>query len=290
MAEDKRPLIRFVPPIIMDLYTYRELMWAMTLRDIRVKYKQAIMGILWLFLLPLLGILAAITVRVAMASLSGTPLNHLQIGQVIVRMTLWLFFAGAVGSSSGSLVGHMDLITKIYFPREVLPVATLLSRLFDFAISLVGVAVILMIMTVIALSQGDQLIVQSWCLLWVIPLLLVLVLFSLGVGLILAAANLFYRDVRYVVEVGIRFGIFFTPVFLFARDFGYAAKLAMLNPLAPLFEGIAAALFAGSLRHAVGTELALWPWLSYSVGCTIVLLVLGCYGFRRAEALFAEYI
>ena len=277
--------------LFREVYDHRELLWALTGRDIRVKYKQAVMGVLWVFFMPVVGIASGIIVRVGMAAMRGGGMSTEQVAQVMIRMLLWLFFAMAVGASSASLVGHMDLVTKIYFPRQILPISNLLSRLLDFAISAVGVAAALIIMAVVS-TASQPLVVLSWNLLWVPFLVFVLLLLTVGLGLILSAANLFFRDVRYLVEVFLRFGIFFTPVFLFVKDLwpNPLAEWAMLNPVAGILEGITAALFTGQVSVATGTEMPLLPWILYSVVLSFGVFFVACTVFERVESRFAEFV
>ena len=143
-----------------EVYAFRELLVALTYRDIRVKYKQAVMGMLWAFFMPVLAILSGIIFRMAMAFFSGKPLIVSDITAVIAKRVPWLLFASIVGSSSTSLISNMALITKIYFPREVVPLSSLLSSLFDFSIAVTGLIVALVLITMFAGSDPPPLIVS----------------------------------------------------------------------------------------------------------------------------------
>ena len=273
--------------MFQDVVAYRELVFALTCRDIRVKYKQAVMGVAWAFFLPLLAVLAGLVVRVAMAGLrgeleGGAALNTTELGSVMVRSVAWVLFASVIGGASMSLIGNISLVTKIYFPRQVLPLATLLSSLFDFAISSVGVV---LAAAALSLWTAKPVIVLSWNLLYVPLLILILIVMTVGLGLFLAAANLFFRDVKYIVEVLLRFGIFFSGVFIFVSDLpGMMGKLMLLNPVTPLMEALGAAVTGGPIAAEQ------WTWVGYSAAFAVGVLIIACAVFDRAESLFAEYV
>lgn len=264
------------------MYAHRELLFALTGRDIRVRYKQAVMGIAWAFFLPVLAIVSGVVIRIAMAQLRGGTLPpSSEVAEVMVRSVVWLLFAGAVGSCASSLIANIGLVTKIYFPREVLPLAALLGKLFDFSISVVGLVVALIVLSFAAEGQPA---VLSLNLLLLAPLLLIVMGMIAGLGLVLSTANVFFRDVKYIVEVLLRFGIFFSGVIVFVSDLpGTFGKLLMLNPLVPLMEAMADIVVRG------GISATLWPWLVYSLGFTVLTLVIGFASFQRGEHLFAEY-
>ena len=271
-----------------DLYEYRELLLALTYRDIRVKYKQAVMGIAWVIFMPLLAICSGILFRAAMAFVGGGKLELSHVSGVMVKVIPWLMFAAIIGGASNSLIANMNLITKIYFPREIVPLAGVLSALFDFAISAAGLAMVLVVM---AATGGP--VVVSWSLLWLPVLVGVLVVMATGLGLILSAANLFFRDVKYIVQVVLQFGIFFSLVYFTYYELGRHGWWLLFNPVAPVLEAIRNVIVGGSISTYVNGELVdrlVWPFLGYSVVVAGSLLVLGSVVFRRAEHLFAEYV
>jgi len=225
-----------------DLYAYRELLLALTYRDIRVKYKQAVMGVAWVFFMPLLAIGSGILFRVAMAVVRGQALELTDVSAVMVKVVPWLMFAAIVGGASNSLIANMNLITKIYFPREVVPLAGVLSALFDFTISALGLTAVLALM---AWTGGP--VVVSWNLLWIPLILMVLVVMAVGMGLILSAANLFFRDVKYIVQVLLQFGIFFSLVYISYDELGRFGWVMLFNPVAPLLEAIRVIVVKGGV-------------------------------------------
>ena len=163
-----------------DLYAYRDLLFAMTSRDITVRYKQAVMGVAWAFFLPLLAVVSGVVIRVAMAKLQGQSMPPLsEVTEVMVRSVLWLLFASAVGSCAISLISNIGLVTKIYFPREILPLSNMLARLFDFAVSVVGMVVVIAIMAMLPSDAAGGAVlappmVLSWSLFLLIPLVLLI--------------------------------------------------------------------------------------------------------------------
>lgn len=272
-----------------DLANYRHLLYQLTLRDIRIRYKQAVMGFAWAILLPILIVLSGIVVRYAMSYLSGTELATDVIAGLAIKAIPWAFFVGAIQFSSGVLIANSNLVTKIYFPREVLPLAAVFAQVFDSAIGGIAVFVVLPLLGV----------AYGWAALWAIPLLLALLLFTAGTSLLLSSANLFFRDVKYIVRVVLTFGIFFTPVFFEPEMFGATgAQLMMLNPMAPMLEGLRLAVIEGHdlsqtlvVSGATGDVLAWSPiYLLYVFALAVLGSAAAAVIFHRLEFLFAEYI
>jgi lipopolysaccharide transport system permease protein len=276
--------------IFLDFWKYRELLVQLARRDIRIRYKQAAMGFAWAVLMPIVVVGAGVLVRYAMATISHTPLNLSSIAGLAVKSLPWSFFVGSLGFSVASLTGNANLVSKIYFPREVLPLSVTLAQGFD---TLIGSVVV----TILVAALG---VTPSWELLWV-PVLVVLVFcVTMAVGLFVSCANLFFRDVKYIVQVLVTFGIFFTPVFFEPTMFGpVGAPLMMLNPLAPLIEGFRLTIIDhhGLLATLMtttpaGVSVLAWsPWyLAYSVVWGVVGLSASLLMFHRLEFVFAEYI
>jgi len=253
-----------------ELHRRRDLLYMMTWREIKVKYKQSVMGFLWAILMPIVIVFAGLTVRVAAAHLAGTTLELQDIVLVTVKAVPWAFFVSAIRFGSNSLIANTNLVTKIYMPREIFPLASVLSQLVDFAVASV---VLIVILAIAGLPLQAQL-------LWIPVLLLLLILLTTALSLFLAAAALFFRDVKYIVEVILTFAIFFTPVFYEVSLFNRWSTLLLLNPVAPLFEGIGAA--------AAGRPLPAPIWFVYSA----VVAVGGCFAalafFKKVEPYFAE--
>jgi lipopolysaccharide transport system permease protein len=274
-----------------ELLQYRELLMQLTLRDIRIRYKQAVMGFGWALLMPMLIVGAGFLIKYAMAQMAGTRLEAGGFAGMAVKALPWAFFVGAIGFATTSLTGNINLVTKIYLPREVFPLSAVLAQSFDTAIGAVALAVLLFLFLGIGLSLQ---------ILWAIPLMVLLFLFTGGAALFLSCANLFFRDVKYIVQVFLTFGIFFTPVFYEPANFGpRGAHLMMLNPLAPLFEGLRLAIVEQhNLFHELiitsraGQQILEWHpgYLFYAAGWAVLGCLAAWYLFHKLEFIYAEYI
>ncbi|MCS7306066.1 MAG: ABC transporter permease [Thermoguttaceae bacterium] len=274
-----------------ELFHYRELLWQMILRDIRIRYKQAVMGFGWALLMPILVVGSGFVVKYVLAQTAGSSLQSQAVAGMAVKALAWTFFAGALGFATNSLTNNIALVTKIYFPREVFPLASVLVQAFDTSIGALLVLVAIMALPGVGLS---------WTALWAFPLVILLMAFTTAIALVLSCANVFFRDVKYIAQLLITFGIFFTPVFYETEMLGpTGSQIMMLNPLAPLLEGLRLAVVEhhGLLQpmvksQLVGGEMLLWHpgWLLYSAFWAIGGLVFCWRLFHRLEFLYAEYI
>jgi ABC-type polysaccharide/polyol phosphate export permease len=279
--------LRFI--LHQELWRHRGLLYELMRRDIRIRYKQAVMGLVWAVLMPVLIVTAGALVRVAMAFVGGRPLVPQEVMGIAMKAVPWSFFVGALGFALNSLTGNSNLVTKIYFPREVLPLAATLAQVADSAI---GLTALLVASLVFGVHFG-------WASLWAPVLLVLLIAFTAGSALVVSCANLFFRDVKYIVQVLLSFGIFFTPVFFEPEMFGpLGARLMMLNPLAPILEGLRLSVVYDHnlLRPLVetgrGASVLVWtPWYLVSTAAwAVVMLMGGLVFFHRSEAKFAEYV
>jgi ABC-type polysaccharide/polyol phosphate export permease len=243
-----------------------------TWKEIKIRYKQSVMGALWAVLMPLVIVSAGSLVRYAFATLSGTPLQMGDLIALAVKSTPYAFFVASIRFGTSSLVSNANLITKIYMPRLVFPVAAVMSQLFDFA-----VATALLVPLVLIAGVG-----VSLQLLWLPVLFIGLVLVALGFAIVLSAASLFFRDVKYLVEVILTFAVFFTPVFYDSKMLGHWAPLVLLNPLAPLLEAVSAVV--------VGHHSPSLGWVTYSLGFGVVFGALSVLMFRKLDPYFAESV
>lgn len=258
--------------MIKELFNYRELLLAFTRRNIQMKYKQTFMGFLWALFMPAIIVISGIMVRKAMSVLSGKNLEWEHVASVAVKALPWAFFVGAIKFAVNSLVGNINLVTKIYFPRVVFPLSYVLGHTFDFVVASFALSIILCFAKVGV----------SIYLLWLPVLLIFLILLTAGFSIILSCANLFYRDVRHIVDVLLTFGIFFTPVFYDANMFSGLKTILMLNPMGSILENI---------NHVVVLHQAPeMGWLIYA-GLWSVLGFFGAWCiFEKAEPKFAESI
>jgi len=258
--------------VIAGIIQYKDLLYMLTLRDLRVRYKQAFMGFLWAIFMPMIAILAGILFKKVVSIASGLSMNLIDVVSITVKVLPWTFFISALKFSVNSLVSNNSLITKIYFPREILVYSSILACLFDFLIGSITLAVLLLFAHT---GMSAHIIF--------LPLILIsLIFFTTGLGLIFSSANLFFRDVKYIVEVILMFGIFFTPVFFDSNTFGKWKTLILINPMGGLLEGINSVVVLHKIPDIF--------WLLYSIICSIIVFVVGLSIFRKTEFLFSENI
>jgi ABC-type polysaccharide/polyol phosphate export permease len=257
---------------IKELYKYRELLYMITYRDIKVRYKQSIMGFLWAILMPILIVLSGVVVRYAYAIAAHAPLKTGDIAGVAVKALPWAFLVSSIRFSCSSLINNKELVTKIYFPKEIFPIAAMLASFFDLMVASGALAIFLLLAHV------------GWSpyIAWAPALLLTIVLLATGIGMIAAATSLYFRDVKFLVEVFLTFGIFFTPVFYDISMLGDKGKWLLLNPISPLLDG-----FSASLARHQSPNLS---WFAYSLVFALVTFLGGYVFFKHLEPGFAESI
>ena len=253
-----------------ELWEYRELLYFLTLRDIKVRYKQTALGAAWAIIQPLFMMLvfSLFFGRLAKVPSDGIPYPVF----TFCALLPWQLFAHALTESSNSLVANERLISKVYFPRLVVPIAAVLGGLVDFGVAFI---ILLLMMLYYGIVPGIAVLL--------LPAFVVLaVLTALAVGLWLSALNVKYRDVRYTINFLIQFWLFATPV-------AYPSSIVPerwralygLNPMAGVVEGFRWALLG---KQPPGAMLAV------SVGAVIVILIGGLYYFRRMEQEFADIV
>lgn len=250
----------------------RDLLWMLTAREITIRYKQSVMGLFWALLMPTMVVAAGLAIRVVVARISATPLAPEAVAAIMVKSLPWAFFVSALRACTSSLTANSNLVTRANCPRIVFPLSAVLASLFDLAVAVVPLAIAL---SWVGVSAGPHALLAA-------PLLLILTALTGGLGLILATANLYYRDVRYIVEVLLMFAIFFTPVLFEVDMLGEWKGLAMLNPVAPLLESL--------YQVVVLARPPDWNWVAYSCIATLVVATFGWALFRRLEPTFADNI
>ncbi len=260
-----------------ELWAHRELLYFLTLRDLKVRYKQTLLGAVWVILQPLLMTLI-FTVFLGMLARVRPPTGLPYPVFVYSGLLPWMFISGGILGCSTSLTGNSNLLTKVYFPRVLLPAANLGTRLVDFAISLVILVGLILIYRVVFHYQ----VALTWNLA-ALPLVLVLMtLFTLSVGTIVSSLNVKYRDVGVALPVLIQLWMFTSPI-VYSRNLVPEKwqTLYSLNPIVGLIEGFRAAL--------LGTELPIFA-IAVSAIFTIIALVCAAFIFRRTEKGFADII
>lgn len=254
-----------------ELWRYRELLYFLAARDIKVRYKQAALGAAWAIVQPLSTMLVFTLFfgRMAKIPSDGVPYPLFSFCGLVA----WLYFASTVAVASNSLVSNASLITKVYFPRILLPAAAALGTLLDFGVSLVMLA---LLMAWYGVVPGPAALAA--------PLIVfIMVLLALGVSMLLAAINVRFRDIKHVVPFGIQLWLFVTPV-IYPLSFlpDDLRSLAALNPMAGIVENLRASL--------LGTGPLNWGALAVSTLLGIGLFGLGLLYFQHAERRFADIV
>lgn len=257
---------------LLEIFRARDLLYMIAWREIKIRYKQSVMGALWALLMPIAIISAGSLVRVAFSTISNTPVDKTDVMELAVRSIPYAFMVASIRFGTNSLVQNSNLLTKIYMPRMIFPIAAVATQLFDLLIAAAILAVFLPIMGVGV----------SFQLLWVPVLALGSLLLALGSAILLSAASLFFRDVKYLVEVLLTFAVFFTPVFYDSSMLGKWQSAILLNPIAPILEGFSATI----VRH----EPPNLPWIAYSLAMSSLLGLFSISLFNRLEPYFAERV
>jgi len=267
-----KPKKGLVPIDFAELWRYRELFWFLALRDILVRYKQTVIGIAWAVIQPVLIMLVFTVIFGKLAKLpsGGIPYPVL----TFVALLPWQFFSDALSQTSNSVISNAGMVSKIYFPRLIMPVSAVISGMVNFAISfiiLIGLMLWYHIVPTVTV--------------FLLPLFFLLAAATaLGAGLWLSALNVEYRDVKYVVPFFVRMGLYVSPVgFLSSVVPEKYQLLYSLNPMVGVIDGFRWCLLGGKV-------MPYWPGCWLSVFIAVVLLVTGAYYFRRMERAFADVI
>jgi lipopolysaccharide transport system permease protein len=257
-----------------DLWRYRELFYFLAWRDILVRYKQTAIGVAWALVRPLLTMLIFTIIYSKVAGLTSViPYAIL----VFAALLPWQFFATALSEASGSLIGNANLISKVYFPRLIVPAGAVITSLVDFFISFV---ILLGLMLWYRFVPGWQFLTLP---LWTVWAFLV----ALGPGLYITALNVKYRDFRYVIPFIVQSGLYVSPVgfssAVLTEKLHLPRTVYSVNPMVGVIDGFRWALGGSS-------EPLYWPGLAVSALLTIFFLWLGVWYFRKMERTFADII
>jgi len=256
-----------------NLWLYRELLWFLSWRDVLVRYKQTAIGVAWALIRPFLTMLVFTVVFSRLARLPSEGSAPYAI-MVFTGLLPWFFFASALSQTGNSLIENERMISKIYFPRIVMPLSAILVALFDFLIT--GLLLIGLFLWF------------GFCPDWrviAVPLFATLGLTAaLGPGLLTAALNVRYRDFRYVVPLIVQIGLYLSPVGYSSSLVPEAWRLAYsLNPMVGVIDGFRWSLLAGEFSFY-------WPGFLVSLAVNVAFLILGVSYFRRTEKSFADVI
>jgi lipopolysaccharide transport system permease protein len=257
---------------VRELWCYRELLFFLTWRDVKVRYKQTVLGAAWAILQPVMMMLVFIVIFSRMAKVSSADVPYPVF--VFAGLLPWTFFATAIANGASSVVGSERLITKIYFPRLAIPFAAVGAALVDFAIAF---GVLLAMMLWYRIMPGVQILLVP-------VLILMLLLAALGVGTLLAALTVAYRDFKYVVPFLVQLWLFATPsvyMDVFATDKSSMHWALLVNPMVSVIASFRAVMLGQPLH---------WGHLLASAVFSMLALVGGCLYFRKCEDSFADLI
>jgi len=254
-----------------DLWRYRELFYILSWRDIKVRYKQTVVGAAWSVIRPLLTTIVFYFVFSRIAKLPN-PGKEPYILLIFAGMLPWQFFSNALSEASNSLIGNANLITKVYFPRMIIPASSVITSLVDFGITFI----------IMLLMMAWYQFVPGWQILLLPVFILLAFICAFGTGLFLTALNVKYRDFRYIIPFVIQFGLYITPV-------GFSSSIVpekwrtlyALNPMVGVIDGFRYCLL-GSPIH--------WQSFYFSVLISLLFLFAGIYYFRKMEKTFADNI
>ncbi len=255
-----------------EIWRYRELFFVFAWRDVKVRYKQTVLGALWAIFQPLISMFIF---TVFFGNFAKIPSGELPYPLfVLIGLTFWNYFSGVLSRASNSLIENEGIVKKVYFPREILPLSTIGANLIDFGVSL--------ILLLIVSFYFDF--VPNVLIFLIIPLGIVIgTLGASGLGLLLSSLNVKYRDVRYALPFFIQMMVFLTPVIyptsIMRPSFRY---LIALNPMTGVIDA-ARVIFSG------GSNLN-WEILAISAGASILLFVVGLYYFKSTERFFADIV
>jgi len=253
-----------------ELWRYRELLYFLTWRDVKIRYKQAVLGFLWAFIQPFLKMVVFSVVFGGLAKMDSEGFPYPIF--LYAGLLPWQFFADAVNRSGQSIVSGANLITKVYFPRIIMPVASVGAALVDFAISF-GILIAMMFYYRVS---------PSGSILMVLPLVLVTILCALGIGIFVSALNTAYRDFRYALPFLVQIWMFLTPVIYPVTIIPERWRwLIALNPMAGIVD---------AYRSAILGKPFAWENLGISLGIATVMFLIGLAYFRKTERYFADIV
>ena len=255
---------------IQELYKFRGLLWVWSLREIRVRYKQSILGGIWAILQPLstMLIFTLIFGVIVKVPTDGIPYPIFFYSALLP----WTFFSSSISFAVPSLINNLNLVTKIYFPREILPIGSIIAAFIDFIVASLLYFILLIIYQVpIKMS-----------LLWLPILLAMQILLTLGISFLGAALIVSYRDIRFIIPLGLQLWMYLTPVVyplsIVPDRFRF---LYMLNPMAGIID---------SYRRILLGMMPQWEYLVFEIAIIVSLFIFGYFYFKRKEAFFADII
>ena len=255
---------------IKDIWQHRELMYLLAWRDYKVRYRQTLIGIAWAIFQPLLAMLVFVFIFGRFKEITDTGIPYPLF--IYSGMIIWQFFSSAVSESSISLVASGQMITKIYFPRIIIPLAKILTQFVNLILSGIVLAIVMLYFGFIPSFAG---------MFAIIPIVVLLAIASASLGILLSAINVKYRDVQFVLPYFIQLGLFISPIIYPSSSLGKYYWLINLNPVTGIINSFRSLLFSFP-----------FPTISLLFSCivTLILFLVGMYYFIRAEGSFVDVI
>ena len=257
-----------------DLYRYRELFYILSWRDLKVRYKQTVVGVLWAFLRPLLTMVVFTIVFGKLAKMQPEGDVPYAI-MVFAAMLPWQFFSNALTEASNSLIGNANLLSKVYFPRLIVPASSVITSFVDFLISFV------LLLVLMAYYQY----MPTWKILFLPIYIALSFLTAFGLGLYLTALNVKYRDFRYIIPFIVQFGLYISPVGFSSNVIPDKWKtLYYLNPMVSIIDGFRWCIIKDSTTDPLSI------YALFSVLMSVIILFIAIRQFRKMEKTFADLI
>ncbi len=255
---------------LRDIWQYRELLYFLTWRDVKVRYKQTVIGFLWAIIQPFLKMVVFSVIFGGLVKMDSEGFPYPIF--LYAGLLPWQFFASSVSRSGESIVASANLIKKVYFPRLIIPIASVGACLVDFAISFIILIILMLYYNV----------VPTLSMFIVLPLILATIFTALGVGMLISALNVAYRDFRYIVPFFVQIWMFLTPVIyptgIIPENWRW---LILLNPMAGIVDAYRSAILGKAFE---------WGSLGISMAIAVVIFLCGLIYFRKTERYFADIV
>lgn len=255
---------------LRDIWEYRELLYFLTWRDVKIRYKQTAIGFLWAIIQPFLKMVVFSVIFGSLAKMDSEGFPYPIF--LYAGLLPWQFFASSVSRGGESIVASANLIRKVYFPKLIIPIASVGACLVDFAISFIILIIMMLYYSII----------PTLSIFMVLPLILATIFTALGVGMLISALNVAYRDFRYVLPFLVQIWMFLTPVIYPTRIIPENWRwLILLNPMAGIVDAYRSAILGKSFE---------WSNLGISMGMAVVIFLCGLMYFRKTERYFADIV
>ena len=256
-----------------DLWRFRELFYILSWRDISVRYKQTVIGVLWALIRPVLTMVVFTVIFGKMAKFPSDG-NAPYAIMVYAGMLPWQFFSSAITATSNSLVGNAQLITKVYFPRLIIPVSSIITSFVDFIISFIILIFLMFYFSFL----------PTWRMAYLLGFLIITFLTALGFGLFITSLNVKYRDFRYIVPFIVQLGLYISPVGFSSSIIPEKFRLLYsLNPMVGVIDGFRWSILGDNSNIYI-------PGFILSLFVAVIFLIIGLMKFRKMEKTFADII